>query len=51
MNNSFELYQSQAIDAAKDLCYGPNVIKRLVEAKTSGEIERIMRDARHGKIK
>lgn len=49
ITNTLEVYKNQAMEAAKDLCYGNGVIKRLKEAKTTGEIERIMREARHGR--
>ena len=39
-------YKCDAIQAAKDLCYGEKVIERLREAKTEGEIARIMITAR-----
>lgn len=43
-----DLYKSNAIQAAKDLCYGEAVINLLKNAKTEGEISRIMTNARKG---
>lgn len=45
-----ETYRHQAITAAKDLCYGKEVLDRLKAAKTIGEIDRIMRAARKKKF-
>lgn len=39
-------YKQQAIRAAKDLCYGEEVIRRIKNAKSDVEIERIMATAR-----
>lgn len=47
---AFKTYKQQAIDAAKDLLYSKECIEKLHNAKTEGEIERIMKDARHGTI-
>lgn len=44
-------YKRQAIKAAKDLLYGNKVIKKIKKAKTEGEIDRIMRAARHEHFK
>lgn len=41
-------YKGQAIQAAKDLCYGEKVITQLKNAKTEAEISRIMCTARKG---
>lgn len=49
--NSLELYRRQAIDAADGLLYGDECVTRLQQAKSEAEIERIMKDARHGKYK
>lgn len=38
--------KNNAIHAAQDLGYGDEVIKKLRQAKTDGEIGRIMRKAR-----
>ena len=43
-------YKSQATKAAKDLCYGYKVLSKIKDAKTIGEVERIMRNARHEKF-
>ena len=43
-------YKSQATKAAKDSCYGYKVMAKIEDAKTIGEIERIMRTARHDKF-
>lgn len=40
-------YLRQAIEAAKDLNYGADVILRIKKAKGDGEIQRIMISARH----
>ena len=39
-------YRDNAIKAARDLCYGGEVIKKIKAAKTEAEIERIMINAR-----
>ena len=48
MNRKDENYKHWAIQAAKDLHYGEDVIKELKAAKTDDEIDRIMRNARIG---
>lgn len=48
-DNSLGTYKQTAAEAAKDLCYGEEVIERIRAATTHGEIERILRDARHGR--
>lgn len=48
-NATLKTYKEQAIDIAKDLCYSQTVTDKIQEAKTVFEIDRIMRDARHGK--
>jgi hypothetical protein len=40
-------FRRQAIEAAKDLCYGDAVIKALKTADSVGEMDRIMKKARH----
>jgi len=47
-NLKYELskYRKQAIRAAKDFCYGTEVINRIKKAKTSTEISQIMHTAR-----
>ena len=44
-----EIYRKQAMTAAKDLCYGNEVIEKIKAAKNDAEIERIMNMARHAK--
>lgn len=39
-------YRKDALTAAKDLRYGPEVISEILNAKTDAEIERIMNTAR-----
>lgn len=39
-------YKKQAITAAKQLLYGPEVILKIKNAKDNNEIEKIMRNAR-----
>ncbi len=39
-------YKQTALNAAKDLCYGPEVMQAIIDAKTNTEIERIMINAR-----
>ena len=48
-HNNGESYKDRAIKAAKELCYGSEVIAKLKEARTDTEIENIMYDARHGR--
>lgn len=48
-SQTFKSYKSQAARAARELCYGPDVVKAVESAKTEGEIECIMRTARNGK--
>lgn len=43
-------YRSQAIKAAKDLCYGEIVIKAVKKAKTEEDIRCIMQEARRKKF-
>ena len=45
-----QTYQREARKAAKDLGYGKKVIERINEAKTEGEIQRIMIKARKEKF-
>lgn len=42
-----QIYRPNAIEAAKDLYYGEEVIKKIKAAKSVGEIEQIMITARH----
>lgn len=44
-------YRHQATKAARDLCYGQDVIDRIKEAKSEQEIDRIMKSARHKFLK
>lgn len=41
-------YRKEALKAARDLCYGEEVQRRIKNAKTSAEISRIMKSARMG---
>lgn len=49
LNQSFKANKRDTMKAAKDLGYGYYVLGLLEKAKTEGELERIMIDARHGK--
>ena len=49
-DNSLETYRRNAIAAAVDLKYGFPVVKEIQNAKTHGEIQRIMINARHKKF-
>lgn len=51
MESEFKLYKKQALKAAKDLFYGKDVIRRINDATTISEIDRIMRSARKGEYK
>lgn len=44
-------YRGEAIKAAKDLGYGEQVVRKIREAKSEAEIERIMFSARNEKGK
>lgn len=44
--HSLAVERKNVIQAAKDLCYGDEVISRLYAAKTMGELEQIMNTAR-----
>ena len=44
-----ENYRKQAMIAAKELCYGNEVIEKIKAAKNDAEIERIMNTSRHEK--
>lgn len=46
----FKRLKKMTIKAAKDLCYGQEVIDKLENAKTEGELYRIMRAAREEAI-
>jgi hypothetical protein len=46
----FRQYRGQMARAAKELCYGQEVINRVKAANTVREIDRIMQSARYGKI-
>ena len=39
-------YKKQAITAAKELCYGEDVVKQIVRANSNTEIDRILKSAR-----
>lgn len=45
--DSFSYTKKHAIKAARELGYSGEVLAKLKAAKTEGEIERIMRTARH----
>lgn len=51
MENEFHSCRKNAIKAAKDFNYGDDVIDKLKAAKTISEVNRIMVDARHEKLK
>ena len=51
MGDVVSQYKRQAIKAAKDLKYGDEVVEKLKKAKTEGEIDRIMKAARHEHFK
>ena len=42
----FMAYKHEALKAAHDLCYGDRVINKIKNAKSIGEISRIMATAR-----
>lgn len=44
-----EAYRKDALMAAKDFNYGPEVAQAIRDAKTMGDIQRIMINARHKK--
>lgn len=44
--DEFKVYKHDALIAAHDLCYGERVKEEIREAKTIGEIARIMATAR-----
>ena len=44
---ALEQYQKEAIKTAKELCYKPDIVRKLKKAKSESEICRIMIDARH----
>lgn len=46
----FVYEQQRAITAAKELCYGEDVLKRLYEAKTEYELDRILKTARQNLV-
>ena len=39
-------YKKEALEAARDLCYGREIINKIREAKSDNEISRIMKSAR-----
>ena len=45
-NDDLRAYRRGALKAAKELCYGDEVIRRIKNAKSSDEISRIMKTAR-----
>ena len=50
-NESFKQQKIEAVKAAKDLYYGKDVIRAIENATTTGEISRIMINARHEKFR
>lgn len=50
-SNDLVIFRRQAIKAAKDLCYGDEVIEKLKAATTINEVDRTMRTARKEKFK
>ena len=42
--------REHALKAARDLCYGDEVIEKIKKAKNDTEIARILRDARINKV-
>lgn len=46
-----EKKKKEAADTAQDLCYGSDVVAKIYEAKTEGEIYRILASARRGEYK
>ena len=50
MNAEIKAYKRQALAAAKDFKYGKHVEDRIKNAKSVGDIDRIMRKARHEKF-
>lgn len=49
--NDTTVFRRNAIKAAKDFCYGEEVIKQLKAAKTIDEMDKIMKAARKEKFK
>lgn len=50
VESGLKSYKKEATEAAYDLFYGSKVIKEIEEATTIGQIDRIMRTARHEKF-
>lgn len=50
IEEGFETYRSEAIDAATELRYKPEFLKRICKATTINEITRIMASARKDKF-
>ena len=48
--NDFKAYKKDAMDAARDLKYGKEVISMIKAAKTEAEIQRVMVTARHKQL-
>lgn len=46
-DGSFREYRKNAKRAAVELCYGQKVVQEIMDAKSIGEIEKIMSTARH----
>ncbi len=51
MDSDTKVFKKQAIKAAKNLCYGEEVINKLEAATTIAEMDRIMKTARKEKFK
>ena len=43
---SLRIERKQAIQAARDLCYGYEVVQRIIKAESASEIWRILKEAR-----
>lgn len=50
-SNDLVIFRRQAIRAAKDLCYGDEVIEKLKAATSINEVDRVMKAARKEKFK
>ena len=43
---SLHIERKQAIKAAHDLCYGHEIVQRIIKAESASEIWRILKEAR-----
>ena len=43
---SLRIERKQAIQAAHDLCYGHEIVQRIIQAESASEIWRILKEAR-----